>query len=460
LKNDTIAAISTPLGEGGIGIVRLSGPDAFDIGFKLFKCTKTDVEKYPEARRLYHGYIKDGSGVKLDEVLVSFMPAPYTYTREDIVEINCHSGIFALRAILSLVLDNGARLAEPGEYTKRAFLNGRIDMSQAEAVIAVIRARSEEAVKMAARTLDGELSGRIKAIRERIIEARAPIEASIDYPEEFNEENNPVESLPKVLKEIKEEICFLLQGVERNRYYQEGVSIAIIGRPNVGKSSLLNAILRQQRAIVHETPGTTRDLIEGYLNMGGYPIRLIDTAGIQGTGDPVELQGIERSRAAAIQAKVLIMVFDGSDNWKDQDQEIVNMKQAEQGLVIVINKKDLKQKISPAIVESVFPGKEIITTTAIRGEGIKQLEEALMRQLDLVFAPALENSIVYSLRHEEILKEALKSIKKTAEIIKDQPLELTSLELQHAWQKLGEITGESLNENLLDRIFSEFCLGK
>lgn len=460
MQNETIAAISTPLGEGGIGLVRLSGPDAFAIVLKIFKKTKADLKQYPEARRLYHGYIEDSSGVKLDEVLVSFMPAPYTYTREDIVEINCHGGIFALRAVLRLVLDSGARLAEPGEYTKRAFLSGRIDMSQAEAVIAVIKARSEEAVKMAARTLDGELSSRIKAIREKIIKARAPIEASIDYPEEFHEADNPAEFIPKTLEEIKKEISLLLQGVERNRYYQEGVSIAIIGRPNVGKSSLLNAILRQQRAIVHEKPGTTRDLLDGYLNMGGYPIRLIDTAGIQGTGDPVEMQGIERSRKAAAQAKVLIMVFDGSANWNDQDQKIVTMKQAEQGLVVAINKKDLKQKISAEGLKVKFPEKEIITTSAISGEGIKELEEALLRQLDVAFAPAVDNSIVCSMRHEEILMEALQNIEKAAEIIKGQPIELTSLELQHAWQKLGEITGDTLDETLLDRIFSEFCLGK
>lgn len=460
IENDTIAAISTPLGEGGIGIVRLSGPDAYAIVKGIFECRKNAAQAYPEPRRLYYGSVRDRDGAALDEVLVSFMPAPHTYTREDIVEINCHSGIFALRAILKLVLECGARLAEPGEYTKRAFINGRIDLSQAEAVLGMIRARSEEAVKMAARTLDGELTQKIGEIRDRIIEVRAPLEASIDYPEEFTEEDYLEESLPEALKELLLKIRSLLEGVERSRSYQEGVSVAIVGRPNVGKSSLLNALLRQQKAIVHETPGTTRDLLEGYLNIGGYPIRLIDTAGIQGTDDPVEIKGMERSRAAASQARILIIVLDGSAGWTDLDQEIADLKEAEQGLVVVINKKDLEQKLLVEIVKNNFPGGEIVETTAIAGDGIQQLEEAVTRQLDLVLGSGTENTIVFSLRHEEILMEALSNIEDAARAFKNQPVELVSLDLQNAWQKLGEITGDTLSEALLDRIFNQFCLGK
>ena len=457
---ETIAAISTPLGEGGIGIVRLSGPDAFAIVSSIFDCPKSGNALYPQPRRLYYGLIRDLDKNIVDEVLVSFMPAPYTYTREDIVEINCHSGIFTLRTILKLVLEAGARLTEPGEFTKRAFIHGRIDLSQAEAVLNMIRARSEEAVKAAARTLQGELAQKIEQIRTRIIEIRAPIEASIDYPEEFEGKGDRPNSLAEALKELHTTIKKLLQGVERNRAYQEGVTVAIIGRPNVGKSSLLNALLRQQRAIVHEAPGTTRDLLEGYLNLGGYPIRLIDTAGIQNTTDPVEKQGIERSRIAAAQAKMLIMVLDGSSKWTDLDQEIADLRQATQGLVVAVNKKDLQQQLSPEIINNLFPNEEIICTAAIREEGIQQLEEAVTRQLDLFLCSAAENTMLFSLRHEEVLCETLKSLENAQSTIKTQPVELISLELQNAWDKLGEITGDTISETLLDKIFSEFCLGK
>lgn len=459
-KNETIAAISTPLGEGGIGIVRLSGPDAYSIVFRIFECTKSSAESYPESRRLYYGSIFDKGGKIIDEVLVSFMAAPYTYTREDIVEINCHSGIFALRSILKLVLESGARLAEPGEFTRRAFIHGRIDLSQAEAVLSMIRARSEEAVHAAARTLRGELSQKIEQIRENIIDLRAPIEASFDYPEEFTNEDRESDFLLEALYELQEAIRSLLQGVERNRAYQEGVTVAIMGRPNVGKSSLLNALLKQQRAIVHEAPGTTRDLLEGYLNLGGYPIKLLDTAGIQGTSDPVELKGIERSHAAAAQAKMLILVLDGSAAWTEMDQSIADMRQLEQGLVVVINKNDLDQKLSPEIITRQFPAEEIVRTAAIREEGIRQLEEAVTRQLDRVFGSESENLTIHSLRHEEVLCEALQYIESAAEAYSSQPLELVSLELQNAWNKLGEISGDTLGDKLLDKIFSEFCLGK
>lgn len=458
-ENDTIAAISTPLGEGGIGIVRLSGPEAYTIVNRIFCCSKSTAASFPKPRSLYYGNIRDKDET-VDEVLVSYMPEPHTYTRENVVEINCHSGIFALRMILKLLLDFGARLAEPGEFTKRAFVNGRIDLSQAEAVLSMIRARSEEAVKAAALNIKGGLSHEIETIREKIIEIRAPIEASIDYPEEFSEDEHGEDILTQALLEVKTAISSLLKGIERNRAYQEGISVAIVGRPNVGKSSLLNALLRQQRAIVHEIPGTTRDLIEGYLNLGGYPIRLLDTAGIQGTADPVEIEGIERSRNAASQSKMLIMVLDGSASWTSLDQEISGLVQENQGLIVVINKNDLEQKLSPGIINRNFPGVEIVRTVAVREEGIKLLEEAVIRQLDRVLDTTADNRMIYSLRHEKILLESLEIIGNAGKALNNDPVELVSLELQNAWQKLGEITGDTMSEALLDKIFSQFCLGK
>ncbi len=460
VDNDTIAAISTPLGEGGIGIVRLSGPKSYSITEALFDCPRSSETSYPKARYLYHGYIKDHDGTRVDEVLVTFMPAPSTYTREDVVEINCHSGIFALRAILSLVLKEGARLAEPGEFTKRAFINGRIDLSQAEAVQNIIRARSEEAVKTATRSLQGELKVSIREIMDKIVELRAPLEASFDYPEEFEPGTFDYEAMACELEEVKESIRWLLQGVERDRAYQEGVSVAIIGRPNVGKSSLLNALLRQQRAIVHEVPGTTRDLLEGYMNLGGYPLQLVDTAGIQGTEDPVEQQGVVRSRAAASRARLLIMVVDGSEPWTEADEQIILLRQAEQGMVVAINKSDLEQRVDQDHLEQCYPNIEVVRTAAIQGKGVQKLEEAVRRQLDKVFGPGAESPAIVSLRHEKVLQEALSGVENAIEAVKIRPLELVSLELQNAWLKLGEITGDTASEDLLDKIFSEFCLGK
>lgn len=458
--NDTIAAISTPLGEGGIGIVRLSGPESYAIVDKFFERLGEKEAGSPQPRRLYYGHIRDKEGNYIDEVLVSFMPAPYTYTREDVVEINCHSGVFTLRAVLKLALEGGARLAEPGEFTKRAFIHGRIDLTQAEAVLDIIRARSEEAVKTATRALQGELAYKINDIREKIVKIRAPLEASFDYPEEFEPQSPELFISKRELERLADSIKDMLRGVEINRAYLEGVSVAIIGRPNVGKSSLLNALLRQQRAIVHELPGTTRDLLEGYMNLGGYPIQLVDTAGIQGTFDPVEKEGIERSRTAAGRARLVIAVFDGSSSWSDADEEIACLRKERQGLVVVINKKDLIQKLSVEQIEGNFPDAEIVQTSAIMGEGIKELEEAVTRQLDHILGKGQDSSSVVSLRHEQTIREALKNVESALETLGKHPVELVSLELQNAWHKLGEITGETASEDLLDKIFSEFCLGK
>ncbi len=459
--NETIAAISTPLGEGGIGIVRLSGPEAFRIVEKIFYCQKKEQPDFPRPRYLYYGHLKDFRSSFIDEVLVSFMPAPHTYTREDIVEINCHSGIFALRSIQKLVLEAGARTAEPGEFTKRAFLSGRIDLSQAEAVLNMIKARSEEAVKVAARGLQGELLRKVESAREQIISLRAPLEASFDYPEEFDEEFD-YSSLESGLKEAIGHLEDMLKGAEKNRAYQEGVAVAIIGKPNVGKSSLLNALLQQQRAIVHEVPGTTRDLLEGYMNLGGYPIKLVDTAGIQKTCDPVERQGIELSRSAAGQARLIIMVFDGSDEWSQADEEIAVISRADQGLIVVINKTDLEQKLNPEILRERYPELSIVETSAVKGYGIKELEAAATAELDRIYGAETisESPVVASIRHEEIITRAREYLDNALAVLREQPLEIVSMEMQNAWDKLGEITGDTVNDALLDKIFSEFCLGK
>ncbi len=460
--NDTIAAISTPLGEGGIGIVRLSGPEAFSIVNRIFNSPQKTRPDFPRARYLYYGHIKDFQKNIIDEALVSYMPAPHTYTREDVVEINCHSGIFALRAIQKLVLEAGARIAEPGEFTKRAFLHGRIDLSQAEAVLSMIKARSEEGVRIAARGLQGELMDRVEKAREKIISLRAPLEASFDYPEEFNGAGYDFVSLEQGLRDLKKDLDGMLKGAEKNRAYQEGVSVAIIGKPNVGKSSLLNVLLQKQRAIVHEIPGTTRDLLEDYMNLGGYPIRLVDTAGIQGTRDPVEKKGIDLSRSAAEQARLIILVFDGSADWSEADEEIAGIRRSGQGLVVVINKTDLEQKLMPKAITGRYPGVKVVKTSAVTGAGIKDLEEAVTDELDRIFGEEAvsESPVVVSIRHERAIARSLEHIESAIKAIGRQPLEIVSLEMQDAWNSLGEISGDTVNEALLDKIFSEFCLGK
>lgn len=458
---DTIAAISTPLGEGGIGLVRISGADSFTIAGKVFKPSRFQEDGFPINRHLYHGWIVERSGVIVDEVLVSHMKAPYTYTREDMIEINCHSGVLALRMVLELVLRNGARLAEPGEFTRRAFLNGRIDLSQAESILNLIRARSERAVKTALMNMDGRLSRETKGLRESMLRELARIEAFLDFPEDLDLDINRVEQeTAEVLAELKGVMLRLVQGAERGRNYQEGIPTAILGKPNVGKSSLLNALLRQQRAIVHELPGTTRDLLEGLLTLGGYPIRLIDTAGVHGTVDPVEREGIERTRAAASRARLLLIVLDGSENWSEDDAVILEMIGPDKLVLFIINKNDLPQKYPVEHIEEHFPHAQIVRTALIEDRGIDILEKRMVQLLDSKLSGAEESALLVSIRHEQVFKDSLESIERALAAIGKKPLEMVSMELREAWMKLGEITGETVTEGLLDRIFSEFCLGK
>jgi tRNA modification GTPase len=387
------------------------------------------------------------------------MHAPHTYTCEDTVEVNCHSGIFTLRMILSLILKKGACLAEPGEFTKRAFLNGRIDLSQAESVLKLIKARSEEGVKMAARNVQGNLMQEIISLRSEIMDVLVHIEAALDFPEELDESLTSAE-VKELIQKLIDSFHRILQGADRGRAYQEGIDTAIVGKPNVGKSSLLNALLRQQRAIVHEVPGTTRDLLEGYLYLAGYPIRIIDTAGIRKTADPVEQEGISRTRDAADRARLLLIVLDGSSPWDGEDEALVRMIREDQSVIIVINKSDLPQKISTHNLKKRFKEIPVLHTAVINNQGVQRLEEEIVRLLDRDLGHGGENPVLISLRHEEVARQALSSIERASATADIQPLELVSLDLREAWHKLGEITGEAITDELLDRIFSQFCLGK
>ncbi len=461
MRNDTIAAISTPSGEGGIGIIRISGPEAYEIAKKVFICKKKRDESFPLPRYMYYGHVQDAQEKIVDEALVSFMPAPATYTREDVVEINCHSGTVNLRLVLKAVLAEGARLAEPGEFTKRAFISGRIDLMQAESVMKIIKSRSEEGTKKAASALSGKSSGIINELRARVLSLQAQIEAGLDYPEEIaGQQNNLIGTVKKELIIIAEEITNLLKGVERNRFYIEGIPVAIIGRPNVGKSSLLNALLKQNKAITHEIPGTTRDTLEGAINTGGYPLKIIDTAGIQETADPVETQGIERSHQVAASAKILMIVLDGSEQLNENDLKLKGLRQPEQLQIIVVNKNDLPQVVKVEDIEKHFHYSPIVKISALKNIGITDLEGVITEIVDNSTFSGDDHSSLISMRHEIVAHEALKSIHHAIIIADRQPVELICYELNSAWLKLGEITGETVNKSILDEIFTKFCLGK
>ena len=484
---DTIAAISTPRGEGGIGIVRVSGARAKEILQALFHSPK-EQEKALENRRLTYGVIRNPqSGEEVDEVLAVWMRAPATYTGEDVVEIHCHGGNVPLTQTLSLVLDQGARLADVGEFTKRAFLCGRIDLSQAEAVIDVIRAKTERSHAAAISQLRGELAAKIRALREELLEILMLIAVSLDYSEEETLEESFAEVLglnkksdgATIIKarnarvySILEEVEDLLSTAESGRILREGLSVAIAGKPNVGKSSIMNRLLRESRAIVTELPGTTRDTIEETLNLRGIPINLVDTAGVRATTDAIEGMGIERSREAFQNADLVLFVLDASRELCEEDIQIAKMLAG--GAVMVLeNKSDLERKIENAQIHVLVATlakaekgrkKEDVPITmrisAATGEGFETLENELER---FVFgtAEAPRGGMVANVRQKNLLQQAAEALREAyAALESGEPEELADVDLRRAYERLGEIIGETVSEDVLDAVFSRFCLGK
>lgn len=457
---DTIAAISTAMGEAGIGIVRISGKEALSIGNKIFKGNKIDNLNKAENRKLTYGHIIDPINDELiDEVLIVYMKEPHTYTREDIVEIYCHGGIISVKKILELILENGVRLAEPGEFTKRAFLNGRLDLAQSEAVIDVIRAKTDKSFQVSLDQLEGSLSNKVKKIRDVLLEMIAHIEASIDFPED------DVEDLAyKQLKEkagvVKEEIEKLLSTANRGKVLRDGLNTVILGKPNVGKSSLLNAILRENRAIVTDVPGTTRDVIEEYVNIDGIPLRIVDTAGIRSTEDVVEKIGVDRAKEMVDKADLIIAIFDASEKLTDEDYEIIDIIK-DRNSIVLLNKSDLPNEYDESYLKKLLPNKEVIVTSIIKEVGVSRLEEAIK---DMFYSGELEvesDIIVTNMRHKNQLVKAKKSIIDGLEGINvNIPLDLVEVDIKKCWEDLGEISGDTVGEDILDKIFSEFCIGK
>ncbi|MFN8458355.1 MAG: tRNA uridine-5-carboxymethylaminomethyl(34) synthesis GTPase MnmE [Anaerolineae bacterium] len=452
--DDTIAAIATSIGHSGVGIVKLSGPEAYDIARRLFRSAvgKQVFQPY----RMHYGQLVDpDSGVVVDEVMVAYMPKPRSYTRQDVIEIQAHGGLVPLRRILQLTLSLGARPAEAGEMTLRAFLNGRLDLAQAEAVLDVIEAKTEAALRVAAEQLGGALSQQVRQVRRELLDTLAFLEASID----FVEDDIPLQEVVGPLEQISRQITRLLKSADQGQIYRQGVRAAIVGRPNVGKSSLLNALLRGDRAIVTSIPGTTRDTLEETANISGIPLVLVDTAGIRSeTSDEVERIGIERSRAALERADLAVMVLDGSQSLEMGDWEIGRLIGSKPALV-VINKNDLP---SPADIQANFlPAAQRVRISALSGDGIESLEEAIMTLMTGGSITLADTPLVSNPRHKSLLQHALTHTQtaieaQTASLSPD----LVAIDVRAAVDALGEITGETATEDLLDTIFSKFCIGK
>jgi len=450
--DDTIAAIGTPPGEGGIGIIRMSGPEAPAILRRLVAPTRGGASWVPW--RLRHGHVVEpGSGAVVDEVLGVWMAAPHTYTRQDVAEIHCHGGMVALRRVLELCLQAGARLAEPGEFTLRAFLNGRLDLAQAEAVLDVVRARSRAGLQMSVGQLQGKLSARVAAVRRQLVEALAHVEAAIDFPDD----EIPPCDLPALLEDVAAGLDAFLASAEQGMAYRQGLRTAIVGRPNVGKSSLLNALLRAERAIVTPIPGTTRDTVEENAVIAGMPLVLVDTAGLTETADPVERLGVERSRAALDTADLVLWVVDGSLPPTAEDRAIAGPVEGRAG-VLVVNKCDLPRVPGH---EGLAPGWRAVHISALTGQGLESLEQAV---LDTVLAgrvQAAEAPLVSRPRHADALRRAREHVAAAARAhAEGWPDDCIAIDLRAAASALGEITGETVGDDVVARVFADFCLGK
>ena len=451
---DTIAAISTPLGEGAIGIVRLSGTDSFKIAQKIFKGKNLNSVA---SHTLNYGHIVDPDKNEiLDEVMVGAMRSPKTFTREDIIEINTHGGIAVTNEILQLVIREGARLAEPGEFTKRAFLNGRVDLTQAEAVMDIIRAKTDKAMNIAVKQLDGSLSDLINNTRQEILNTLAQVEVNIDYPEYDDVEEATTEIIREKTTEFEALLTNLLKTARRGKILREGISTAIIGRPNVGKSSLLNNLLREEKAIVTDIEGTTRDVIEEYVNINGVPLKLVDTAGIRETEDIVEQIGVERSKKALKEADLVLLVLNASEPLTDQDRQLLEISQ-DSNRIILLNKVDLPQQIELDEIPA-----DHIKISVLKNQNIDQIEDRI-NALFFENAGLVEQDATYlsNARHISLIEKAVEALQAVNEgLALGMPVDLLQVDLTRTWEILGEITGDAAPDELITQLFSQFCLGK
>lgn len=457
---DTIAAIATAYGEGGIGIVRISGEKAKEILDKVFQSEHLQDGKPIVNKRLYYGNIIDRKrNKKIDEVLAVYMKGPGTYTGEDVVEINCHGSSVSLRNTLALVLASGARLAEKGEFTKRAFLNGRLDLSQAEAVIDVVRAKTDKSYDVALQQMEGGLSQHVHSLREKVMDVLVNLAVNIDYPDEDIEEMT-YEELKISLLSINDDIDKLLATADTGRMIREGIKVAIVGKPNVGKSSLLNALLKESRAIVTEIAGTTRDTIEEVVSIQGIPVQLTDTAGIRETEDLIEQIGIEKSKEAFNKADLILFIIDGSQPLTQEDKDIMaHMDQRKS--IVMINKTDLPQVVIKEEIAALLPSASLIEGAIKHGAGIRLLETQIV---DLVYHGQVkqeDSMMVTNVRHKDLLEQARSLIQDAMKMTeKREALDFVEMDIRSSYDFLGEIIGESVTDDIIDQVFARFCLGK
>ncbi|WP_075526458.1 tRNA uridine-5-carboxymethylaminomethyl(34) synthesis GTPase MnmE [Sporosarcina ureilytica] len=458
---DTIAAISTPMGEGAIAIVRLSGDEAVQIADRVFRSPSGKQLAEEQSHTIHYGHLIDpGSNETIEEVMVSLMKAPKTFTREDVVEVNCHGGLVAVNRVLALLLKEGARLAEPGEFTKRAFLNGRIDLSQSEAVMDLIRAKTDRAMNVALGQMEGKLSKLVGELRQALIETLAQVEVNIDYPEYDDVEEMTVPLMIEKCTWVRDEIDKLLKTSAQGKILREGLSTVIIGRPNVGKSSLLNSLVQENKAIVTDIAGTTRDIIEEYVNVRGVPLRLVDTAGIRETEDIVERIGVERSRQVLKEADLILLVLNNAEVLSEEDKRLF---EAVEGMdtIVVVNKTDLPAKIDLSEVAEIAGDNNIVTTSLLEEEGVMELEEAIANLFFTGTIEAEDMTYVSNARHIALLHKARTIIEDAlAAAEAGVPVDMIQIDVTRSWEVLGEIVGDTVQEGLINQLFSQFCLGK
>ena len=458
--HSTIAAVATPPGEGGIGIIRISGKQALNIGNKIFLNKDNWKLSQLGERKLNYGHIIDPKTDKvIDEVMIVFMKAPSTYTTEDVVEVHCHGGTIPVRRILEIILECGASLAQKGEFTKRAFLNGRIDLSQAEAVMDLISAKTDSSFDVSLRQLKGSLSYEVSEMIDVLMEMLAHIEASIDFPEDEVEEM-AYEKLEVDSKSVLDKINHLLDTVNTGKILKDGLKTVILGKPNVGKSSLMNAMLRENRAIVTDIPGTTRDIIEEYVNIRGIPLKIIDTAGIRETDDEVEKIGVDRAKDILEESDLAIVIFDSSRKLDDEDLKIIQLVEYKKSIVL-LNKTDLPKELDESIIRKHLEDTTIINTTITEGSGLDKLEETLQEMFMSAEVKITDNTIITNTRHRDLLLTTKKNITEALESIKiNMPIDCIEVDIKNAIENLGEITGDSVGEDIINTIFKNFCIGK
>lgn len=454
--NDTIAAIATAAGEGGIGIVRISGPEALETALRVFRCKGSRLDD----RRMTYGHVVEPGGDRIiDEALAVYMKGPASYTGDDVVEINCHGSMVSLRRTLQAVLRSGARMAEPGEFTKTAFLNGRMDLSQAEAVIDVIKARTDKSFDVAMSQLEGGLSLEINRIRNSIMDLLVEIAVNIDYPDE-DIEQIVAEGIINKISTINDMIEKLLSGADTGRIVREGLSMVIVGKSNVGKSSLMNALLRETRAIVTEIPGTTRDTIEEALSIRGIPVYLTDTAGIRETDDIVEKIGIEKTKDAFNKADTIILILDASSPLTEEDEMIIEHI-GDRKCFLLLNKQDRGSCLDRDELKRLLPEATVIETVLTSGEGISELEDKIEEQVYSGRISRSDDVLVNNVRHIELLHKAEDSLKAARKILESgEAMDFAEIDIREAYEVLGEITGDTVSEDIIDEVFARFCLGK